>query len=63
MGMFSIDEDPFNLEKEFKLYSIKVIIQNKDLTDEEKILCIRKVLFGKDIKENKKRRDKYAKSR
>jgi len=52
MGMFSIDENPFYLEKEFKLHRIENIIQNKYLTNEDKILYIKKVLFGKDIKEN-----------
>lgn len=52
MGMFSMDENPFYLEKEFKLHRIEDIIQNKYLTNENKILHIKKVLFGKNIEEN-----------
>lgn len=48
MGMFSIDENPIYLEKEFKLNKIKDIIQNNYLTNEDKILYIKKILFGKD---------------
>ena len=48
MGMFSIDENPAYLEKEFKLNKIKNIIQSDYLTDGDKILYIKKILFGKD---------------
>ena len=50
--MFSIDENPFYLEKEFKLHRIENIIQNKYLTNEDKILYIKRVLSGRDIEEN-----------
>ena len=52
MGMFSIDENPFYLEKEFKLHRIEDIIQSKYLTNEDKILYIKRILFGKNIEEN-----------
>ena len=52
MGMFSIDENPFYLEKEFKLHRIENIIQSKYLTNENKIFYIKRVLFGKSMEEN-----------
>ena len=52
MGMFSMDENPFYLEKEFKLHRIEDIIQNKYLTNEDKILYIKRILFEKNIGEN-----------
>lgn len=52
MGIFSIDENPAYSEVESKLIKIKNIIQDKDLTDRNKIFLIKKILKNKGMKNN-----------